>query len=118
MKISKKKIKKNIPIIIIVAIILIALIIIIIPKNDKDTVDGIKIVQIEKEEALDTTKQQAIEATIEQFKRLGEEVSQQDLIIDIIERNGESYYLIKSPQNSIQIQINTGKIVRINSVSI
>lgn len=109
---------KKVLIIGIVIIILIALIIVFIPKHDKDTVDGIKIVQIEKEEALDTTQNQAIDATIEQFKRLGEDVTKQDLKIDIIERNGESYYYIKSPQNSIQIQINTGKIVRINSVSI
>ena len=102
----------------IVILVIIVLIIVFIPKYDKDTVDGIKIVQIEKDEALDTTQKQAMDATIEQFKRLGEDVTQQDLQIDIIERNGESYYYIKSPQNSIQIHINTGKIVRINSVSI
>jgi hypothetical protein len=113
-----KKIKGYIPIIAIAIVIIVALIIVFIPKNDKNTVDGIKIVQIEKEEALDTTKKQAVDATIEQFKRLGENVQESDLKIDIIERNGESFYLIKSPQNSIQIQINTGKIVRINSVSI
>lgn len=113
-----ERIKGCIPIIAIAVVIIVALIIIFIPKNDKDTVDGIKIVQIEKEDDSYTTQKQAIEATIEQFKRLGEDVKERDLVIDIIERNGESYYLIKSPQNSIQIQINTGKIVRINSVSI
>ena len=115
------KLKKNWIFIITVIIAIIAVIVAIIkflPKYDKDTVDGIKIVQIEKEEALDTTKKQAVEATIEQFKRLGEEVSEQDLKVDIIDRDGDAYYYIKSPQNSIQIQINTGKIVKINSVSI
>ena len=101
-----------------IIIAIIALIIVFIPKHDKNTVDGIKIVQIEKEDALDTTQNQAMEATIEQFKRLGENVTAKDLKVDIIERDGESYYYIKSPQNSIQIHINTGKIVRINSVSI
>lgn len=110
--------KQKILIIGIIIIVIIAFIIIFIPKHDKDIVDGIKIVQIEKEEALDTTQNQAIDATIEQFKRLGENVTKQDLKVDIIERDGDSYYYIKSPQNSIQIQINTGKIVRINSVSI
>ena len=89
-----KDFKKLIPIIVIVIVIIIALIIVFMPKNDKNTVDGIKIVQIEKEEALDTTQKQAIEATIEQFKRLGENVQERDLKVEIIERNGESYYLI------------------------
>ena len=80
--------------------------------------EQVEIVTIHKPANQDTTKDQAVEATVEQFKRLGENVSESDLKFDTITKDGKQYYYIKSAQNSIMIDVKAGKIVRINSVSL
>lgn len=80
--------------------------------------EQVEIVEIHKPANQDTTKDQAIEATIKQFKILGENVSENDLKFDTTTKDGKQYYYIKSAQNSIMIDVKTGKIVRINSVSL
>lgn len=87
-------------------------------KEEQKTPEKVEIVEIHKSANQDTTKEQAVNATVEQFKRLGEEISEKDLKVDIITRDGQQYYYIKSAQNSIMIDVKTGKIVRINSVSL
>lgn len=90
-----------------------------IQKNEQQNAkQNIEIVQIQKDENNPTTQQQAVDATVEQFKRLGDVVEQQELKVEVITKQGEEYYLIKSKDNSILINIQTGKIVRINSVSL
>ncbi len=130
MKVSRKK--KNSFLIFALAIIAIILIILSIilafspisiqlpmcKKEIQKVQEKVEIVEIQKPENQDTTRKQAVDATVEQFKRLGEDVSENDLKVDVITRNGQQYYYIKSKQNSIQIDVNTGKVVRINSVSL
>jgi len=80
--------------------------------------EKVEIVEIKKDKTAETTEKQAINASVEQFKILGEDVAEKDLKVDLITRNGEKFYYIKSKENSIMINVETGKIVRINSVSL
>lgn len=128
MKLSNKKKKKmyfTAGFIVAILLIVLALLIAFDPiqnsvskKGKTKTQEKIEIVEIQKPRNQDTTRQQAIEATIEQFKRLGEEVSEQNLQIKTIMKDDKQYYQIKSPQNTIWIDIKSGEIVRINSVSL
>lgn len=128
MKVSKKEKKSlifftvlTIVILLIVAALIIALGPIHLPFGKKEETkkqEKVEIVVIHKEEGKDTTRGQAVEATVEQFRRLGEEVTEQDLQIRTIMREERNYYYIKSPQNSIMIDIKSGEIVRVNSVSL
>ena len=117
-------------IIIVVSIMIVLLPNLIIPWKEKDdqdksnyiqyrqNIEKVEIVEIQKEENAETTVEQAKEATVMQFKNLGEEVAQEELKIDLVERKGEKYYLIKSKEHSIMINVQTGKIFRIDSVSL
>lgn len=90
----------------------------IVRVNGNKTVDGVEIVKIEGQTGKQISKEQAIRAAIEQFKKLGENAKESDLTVKEIVQNGEKYYFIRSRENSIQIQINGGKIVRINNVNV
>lgn len=117
-------------IIIVVSIMIVLLPNSIIPWKEKDdqnksnyiqyrqNIEKVEIVEIQKEENAETTVEQAKEATVMQFKNLGEEVAQEELKIDLVERKGEKYYLIKSKEHSIMINVQTGKIFRIDSVTL
>jgi hypothetical protein len=131
MKLSKKNKKRLLfSSLVIIAVILISVSVVLLTldqnqipfltskKEEKKTQTNVEIVEIQKPANQDTTRQQAVDATIEQFKRLGENVKEQDLKVDIITRNGQQYYYIKSAQNSIKIEVKTGKVVMINSVSL
>ena len=80
--------------------------------------EKVKIVEIKKDPSVETTEKQAKDATVKQFKNLGEEVTQEELKVDMINRKGEKFYYIKSKEHSIMISVDTGKIVRIDSVSL
>ena len=64
-----------------------------------------------------TPEEKAVETAMKRFKELGEtEVKEDDLEVLKILRKGEYYYYISSPNNSLEIRISDGKIVRENSI--
>ena len=133
---NKRKMRKYSTIVLItilVITIIVALIIAFLPNSaiknkvgdnqnnqneDVKPQEKVEIVEIKKDKTAETTEKQAINASVEQFKILGEDVAEKDLKVDQITRNGEKFYYIKSKENSIMINVETGKIVRINSVSL
>ena len=97
-------------------IIIIAIVIKVLPKGK--IVDGVRIVEIEKTENEEITKEEALQISVKQFKYLGEKEKEDQLRVEKITQDGQEYFYIKSAQNSIQIQIKGGKIIRINNVII
>lgn len=52
------------------------------------------------------------------FKSLGEDnLNKDNVYVREIERNGKKYYYISSLKNSAEIEINTGKVTKINNVA-
>lgn len=115
--IKKAKTKKIITIssILLVVIILISLITIFILDTTQKTFGG-KIASIF---SIDTeiTEENAVTKAIDRFDEMGEEnLTEENLEVLKILRKGEYYYYISSPNNSLEIRISDGKIVRENSV--
>lgn len=93
-------------------IILISIYIIFKPEKKEET-NNIETVQSKNEEI---TEEEARTIAKKQFKKLGEKNIQKDkLQVKKIQRNGEEYYYISSAENTLEIQIRSGKITRINS---
>lgn len=110
-----KKIKSKRKIIIltisIIAVILIALIIILALNATQKT----SIFSTEKE----ITEEKAIKEALNRFDEMGEEnLTEDNLEVIKILRKGEYYYYISSPDNSLEIRISDGKIIRENSALI
>lgn len=64
-----------------------------------------------------TPEEKVVETAIKRFKELGETgLKQEDLEVLKILRKGDYYYYISSPNNSLEIRISDGKIVRENSI--
>ena len=116
-EIKKEKIGKKIIISIVsILFILIILAITIYFLDAKNNIFDGKIVSLisfgEK-----TPEEKAVETAIKRFKELGETgLKQEDLEVLKILRKGDYYYYISSPNNSLEIRISDGKIVRENSV--
>ena len=89
----------------------------IIFKPNKSGVSGkVDVVQSEKKEI---TEDDARTLAKKQFKKLGEKsVKKEDLQVKKIQRSGEEYYYISSANNTMEIQISSGKITRINSATV
>ena len=63
------------------------------------------------------TEEEATTKALDRFNEMGEEnLSKDNLEVLKILRSGEYYYYISSPDNSLEIRISDGKIVRENSV--
>lgn len=107
----------NIAIFVCIALITISLFIIFKP-NKKYTTEGIEIIQTGTEENEEISEENARKATIKQFKKLGENVKEEDLKVTKISRSNIEYYYITSAKNSLEIRIKGGIIERINSVLI
>lgn len=118
----KKKIKRifnlyNLAILVCIIIILSSLYIIFKPEK-MYTPSGIEVVQTKVEEGEEISEEQARKVAIKQFKILKEDVKEDELNIVKIQRNNEKYYYITSVNNSLEIKINGGKIIRINSATV
>ena len=114
-----RKIKsKKIIIISIVSVILIAIIVFVCVYGldaTKNTFGG-KISSIFKQDK-DITEEKAVTKALNRFTEMGEaNLTSNDLEVLKINRKGEYYYYISSPQNSLEIRISDGKIVRENSI--
>lgn len=84
--------------------------------KDYETVtasNGIKIVISNTKGRI--SEENAKELAKNQFKELGDKVEKDKIKVMRIVRKGEGYYYVTSPRNSLEIQITTGKITRINS---
>ena len=63
------------------------------------------------------SEEKAVDKALKRFEKMGEEnLSEDNLEVLKILRNGEYYYYISSPDNSLEIRTSDGKIVRENSV--
>lgn len=107
----------NIAIFVCIALILISLFIILKP-NKKYTSNGIEIIQTGIEENEEISEEDAKKAAVKQFKKLDENVKEENLKVVKIKRESIEYYYITSAKNSIEIRIKGGIIERINSVLI
>lgn len=88
-------------------------------KNKDENDDKITIVDSKTKDGDSITEQDAIKLAISQFKKLGEkDLNTKDVTCLEIEREGEHYYYICSPQNTLEIKIVGGKITRLNSVPV
>ena len=112
----KNKLKKifslyNLAILLCVVTIIGSLIILFEPDFGK-IAESIGITSEEKE----ISEKDARKLAKKQFKELGEKkLDVDDLKVQKIARQGEEYYYIKSEVNTLEIQIKTGKIPRVNS---
>lgn len=146
-KSAKKKLKKifnlyNIALVGCVIMIVVALFIIIEPdisgifekistattsedkntKTEEDTSeknnDEVKIVK-NNNSGEEISEKDARKLAQKQFKELGEkDVKTDKLEVLKIEREGEEYYFISSPENTTEIKISSGEITRINSIKV
>lgn len=102
-----------------IIVILVSLIIILKPEGEKNkpkTVDGVKIVTSKIQENEEISEEEARKLAVKQFKKLGETINKDDVQVNKIQRQGEEYYYIASPKNTVEIKILGGQIKRINSV--
>lgn len=102
-----------------VIVIIVSLIIIFMPEGGKSkqkTVDGVKVVTSKTKEDEQITEEDARKLAVKQFKKLGETINKDDVQVNKIQRQGEEYYYIASPRNTLEIKILGGEIKRINSV--
>lgn len=124
----KDKIKKifslyNIAVAICVIVIIVSLYIILKPENgeiftkqkEKLTVDGVEVIQSNKKETEEISEKEARKIAVKQFKKLNENVKEDNLSVTKIQRKGEEYYYIVSQRNNVEIKIMGGKITRVNS---
>ena len=110
----------NVTLVICIVMIIIFLIIIIPFSKDKDSQNNkIQIVESSVKSGEEITEEEAISLAISQFDKIGEHsLKKENITISKIERKGEYYYYICSPENTLEIQISGGKITRLNSVPV
>lgn len=119
-----KKLKRifspyNVAIVGAIIIILISLFVIFnsgTETKEQKTVDGLKVIETNKKETEETTEDEARKIAVKQFKQIGEDISESDLKVTTIVRNGEDYYYISSYENTLEIKVIGGNITRLNSV--
>lgn len=84
-------------------------------KQENNTKDELKIVNsLNKTASEDDARKMAKK----QFKELKENVNEKDLQVIKIQREGEEYYYISSPNNTCEVKLSTGEITRVNSVKV
>ena len=126
MKMKKKKILKKVKrmvnvrnIAILLCLVLSAICLFIAFKpEEKTTPSGIKVVSTNVKEDENISEEKAKKVAVKQFKKLDENVKENELNCQKIERQGEEYYYITSKQNSLEIRIQGGKIERINTAPV
>ncbi len=64
----------------------------------------------------DTTEEEAINIAVKQFEKLKEKVNKDDLKAIKIQRKDGLYYYIESKENTLEIKVEGGKVVRINGI--
>lgn len=119
---AKKKMNKifslyNLAILVCIVLIGGAIYIIFKPEqgeNIKKKSDKVEIVNAGE----NTSEQEAKKTAVKQFKELGEKVKEDELEIMKIQRQGEEYYYVTSKENTLEIKISTGKVTRVNSVTV
>ncbi len=85
--------------------------------NDKNnTVDGVEIVPNDNKENKEISEEDAKNIAIRQFANLGEGANPNKLNVIRLQRNGEEFFYVSSPKNTVEIRISDGKITKINSV--
>lgn len=83
-------------------------------KNDKsNTVDGVEVVPNDNKEI---SEEDAKSIAIRQFANLGEGANPNKLNVIRLQRDGEEFFYVSSPKNTVEIRISDGKITKINSV--
>ena len=108
----------KVAIIVCIAIILGAMYIIFKP-DKKVTPSGIEVVSMTWKKAdKEITKDTAIDMAQKQFKILGETINKEELKVTKFQRKGEEYYYVTSLQNSVEIQVKSGNITKINAASV
>lgn len=131
MKINKKTIKTikkifslyNLAILACIVIIIVSIYVIFKPNNkeksaDKNVTQNVKI-EVVKSNTKEITEENARNLAKKQFKKLGEKnIKEEELSVEKIQRQGEKYYYISSKENTLEIQIKSGKITRVNSVAV
>lgn len=131
MKINKKTIKTikkifslyNLAILACIVIIIVSIYVIFKPNNkeksaDKNVTQNVKI-EVVKSNTKEITEENARNLAKKQFKKLGEKnIKEEELSVEKIQRQGEEYYYISSKENTLEIQIKSGKITRVNSVAV
>ena len=74
---------------------------------------------IDSLEKLKRAKADAVIIGVEHYSiRSSITVKKEDLQVKKIQRSGEEYYYISSANNTMEIQISSGKITRINSATV
>lgn len=113
-----KLIKKNynLTIIILISIVIIFFIITSIVIRNKNNSLDIVTSNISEDEEI--TEDLARKMATQQFDILKEEINEEDLKVNKIEKDEEEYFFISSKNNNILIKIMGGKIVKINNVSV
>ena len=123
-----KKLKKivnlyNIAVFVCIVLIIASLVILIKPKiefpkfNFSSNTDKISIVSSNTKEDESISEEDAKQLAIKQFKKIGEkDIDESKVTILEIEREGEHFYYVCSPENTVEIKIIGGKITRLNSV--
>ena len=113
----------NIAVVICVVVIIVSLCIILKPEDggifakqkEKLMVDGVEVIQSNKKETEEISEKEARKIAVKQFKKLNENVKEDNLSVTKIQRKGEEYYYIVSQKNNVEIKIMGGKITRVNS---
>lgn len=119
----KKQLKRllnvyNLAILCCVIIVIIALYFVFKPEK-MTTPYGIEVIDTKTNKNEEISEEKAKEVAIKQFEKLGEEVIKiEELTVKKIERKGEEYFYITSQNNSLEIKIKGGEIVRINSAAV
>lgn len=72
----------------------------------------------EKTKEEEKQRKDAIKAALAKFKELGENIKEKDLKVLRIQREGKKYYYISSPENTVEVSIETNQVVRLNGVII
>lgn len=105
-----------------IILILISVFVIFKPDNKNTLPDNSKTSNVKteviKNDAKDITEEKARKLAKKQFKKLGENVKENELKVEKIQRKGEYYFYITSKKNTLEIKIDSGKITRINSVAV
>ena len=125
MKINRK-IKKifnvyNIAVLACIIIIAVSVYVIFKPETkqiSKDSNNAKEKIEIIKSDTKEITEEKARKLAKKQFKKLGENVKENELNVEKIQRKGEYYFYITSEKNTLEIKIDSGKITRINSVAV
>lgn len=66
----------------------------------------------------ETTEEEAIKIAIKQFEKLDEKVNKEEIRVIKIQRKDGLYYYVEAKENTLEIKVEGGDIVRINGVPV